>query len=151
MTELDLRRRPTIKDTTFGDLFFKGVYECHTLEDAIREIPGRPVAEWKIQNKTAITAGRYELVLEDSPRFGKDTLTLVGVIGFKYIRIHGGNDDADTDGCIIVGYGIVEDPEGDGGNLAAGTSQPALLRLKNKLVPLLKSGERCFINVYNPE
>jgi hypothetical protein len=35
-------------------------------EDEIREIPGRPVAEWKVHGKTAIPAGRYRITLEAS-------------------------------------------------------------------------------------
>jgi len=148
--EFICQRRPTIKDTTFGDVTLDGVHEVYTLEDAIREIQGRPVSEWKVPGRTAIGAGTYEMVLEDSPRFGPGTITLLGVVGFDHIRIHGGNDDEDTEGCPVVGFEIVEDPQGDGGNLRAGTSQPALRRLKGMVRGYMAIGERCFWTIRNP-
>lgn len=101
--EIELQRQPSAKETTFGDLYVDGVFECYTLEDQIREIPGQPVASWKIHGKTAIPAGRYKVTLELSKRFGPDTITINYVPGFDAIRMHGGNSAADTDGCVLVG------------------------------------------------
>jgi hypothetical protein len=85
---------------TFGRLYVNDVFECYTLEDPVRpdgiKIPGR----------TAIPAGRYRLTLEHSPKFGPDTPTLHDVPGFEYIRIHAGNTELDTEGCILVGQVI---------------------------------------------
>lgn len=145
--ELLLQREPTVKETTLGSLFIDGVRICGTLEDVVREVPGQPVASWKIKGRTAIPVGRYKLALVDSPKFGPDTLTLVDVPGFEYIRIHSGNDDADTEGCILVGH-AVPDPDGDGGNVV--NSRMALLTLKAAVVPRLKSHEPAFIEVRNP-
>lgn len=101
--EIELARQPSAKETTFGDLYVDGVFECYTLEDQIREIAGRPVAEWKIHGRTAIPAGRYRVTLENSNRFGPDTITINDVPGFAAIRMHGGNSAADTEGCVLVG------------------------------------------------
>lgn len=150
MIEFVDQRRPTVRDTTFGDVRLFGVHECYTLEDAVREIDGIPVAEWKVKGKTAIPAGSYRITLEDSPRFGPDTITLHGVEGFDYIRIHGGNDDDDTEGCPLVGDKIIEDPDGDGGDIAGGSSRPALNRLKTKIKGYLAAGEECYWTVRNP-
>ncbi len=137
--EITLNRNRTVKDTTTGKLYVGAVFQCYTLEDAIRET--------KIKGVTAIPKGRYRIVLEDSPRFGPDTMTLLEVPGFTHIRIHGGNDDADTDGCILVGDALVDDPAGDGGNIAGGTSQPALRRLKDRVKGAILRGEQVFIEI----
>ena len=148
--EIFHRRKPTVKDTTFSDLFVPDQEEAfiHLLEDAIRELPGVPVEEWKIPGKTAISAGRYKVELVDSPKFGPDTLTLLDVPGYTVIRVHAGNDDEDTDGCPLTGMRIIPDPEGDGGNIS--DSKTALNKLKEYLVPKLKAGEEVYWNVVNP-
>lgn len=147
--ELVLQRRPTVKATTLGALAIDGVKECDTLEDAIRETVkgGVPVSEWKIPRRTAIPAGRYRLELVNSPNFGPDTLSLISVPGFSLIRIHSGNDDENTDGCVLVGTAVL-DPSGDGGNVV--NSRIALAALKGKVVPRMKAGEEAWIEVRNP-
>jgi hypothetical protein len=149
MIELKLQRKPTVKATTLGALSVDGIHQCDILEDAIRETVygGVPVAEWKIKARTAIPAGRYLVTLVNSPNFGPDTLSIEDVPGFSLIRIHGGNDDEHTDGCPLTGT-AVPDPQGDGGNVI--NSQVALKALKAKVVPRMKAGEPCWIDVRNP-
>ena len=151
--EIYQKRNPSVKDTTFSQLWLPGHTErfCYILEDKIREIPGVPVEQWKIPGKTAIPAGRYRVTLEKSTKFGPDTITLNNVPGYTTIRVHAGNDDDHTEGCPITGLDIDLDPNGDGGNIRGGTSKPALEKLKAVLVPLLKSGTtEVFWNVVNP-
>jgi hypothetical protein len=149
MIFLELQRKPTVKATTLGRLFIGGVFECDILEDAIREtvFGGVAVEAWKIKGNTAIPAGRYRVILVNSPKFGPDTLSIEGVPGFSEIRIHSGNDDADTDGCLLTGS-AVPDPQGDGGDVI--NSRVALAALKAKLVPKIKAGEECWIQIRNP-
>jgi len=142
-----LQRKFTMHDTTLGELFIDGVKECDTLEDGIREKPGVPVSARKIPGQTAIPVGTYRVVLVHSPRFGPDTLSLENVPGFSHIRIHAGNDDADTEGCILVGT-AAPDPQGDGGNVVS--SRDALLKLRAKLLPVIRSGEDVHLTVRNP-
>ena len=149
MIELLLQRRPSVEDTTLGVLYRGTTFECYTLEDVIREIPGQPVDTWKVRGKTAIPAGRYRIGLVTSPRFGPQTMTLLGVPGFDLIRIHAGNDDADTEGCLLVGRAVHEDPTGDGGNLVE--SRAALAALKEKVVAAIAKGDAVWITVRNPE
>lgn len=100
---LRLIREPSISGATLGVLFVDGHYECFTLEDTIREIPGQPVAQWKVPTHTAIPAGRYRVIVTPSQRFQRRLPLLVDVPGFTGIRIHSGNTAADTEGCILVG------------------------------------------------
>ncbi len=144
MTELFLKRRPTIQKTTLGELFQGDVHLCFTLEDVVREIEGQPPECWKINGETAIPRGKYQVILEDSPRFGVDTLTLKNVLGFENIRIHSGNKNEDTEGCLIVGENLDLTAEEGGGVVK---SRIALAKLKNLLVPLIKAETKVNITI----
>jgi len=86
-----------------GRLYIDGKYICYTLEGQLREVVGEPVAAWKVDGATAIPRGKYKVVIDHSAHFGKDMLHILDVPGFEGIRIHGGNTEADTEGCILVG------------------------------------------------
>ncbi len=126
--KLKLMRTKLGEVITNGQLYIEGEYFCFTLEDKVREQDGVSVEKWKVQDQTAIPRGIYDVVLEDSPHFGTDTPTILNVPGYKYIRMHSGNTDKDTDGCIIVGYRL-----NDAGIIIPGTSRPALADLRKKL------------------
>ncbi len=145
--EFTVQRRPTSKVATIGELRFAGQRFVDTLEDEIREIPGVPVAAWKIPKKTAIPAGRYRVVKHLSPTMGM-VLMLVGVPGYTYVYFHAGNRAVNTDGCLLVGAAIPDAT--DGWMLAGGTSAPARAALEGKLFPLLDAGEECWCTVVNP-
>jgi hypothetical protein len=66
---LILQRRELSNYSTIGSLSIDGKYECVTLEDKVREIPGVPVSQWKVYGKTAIPVGRYKVILSMSGRF----------------------------------------------------------------------------------
>lgn len=57
----------------------------------------------KIAGETAIPAGRYRVRRTHSPKYGRLMALVEGVPGFRGIRIHAGNDDDDTEGCILPG------------------------------------------------
>lgn len=113
---------------TIGQLYVDGVYFCFVLEDVVREVAGQAVEKWKIQNETAIPQGNYRVTLETSGRFGPDTPTINQVPGFQYIRMHSGNTDKDTDGCLILGYKL-----SDTSIIAVGSTKPAVADLKAKI------------------
>lgn len=109
--------------------------QAWTLEDAVR-LDGS-----KIDGETAIPAGRYEVVIDYSQRFRRELPRLLAVPGFTGIRIHSGNTEADTRGCILVGKQFV--------NHALVASQMALAELIGVLDRALAK-EPVFLDVRNP-
>ena len=90
-------KRFEFKDThTVGKMYVDGIYECYTLEDAVRN-------GTKIIGKTAIPIGEYKLIIDASTRFKQDMPHILDVPDFTGVRIHAGNTSADTDGCILLG------------------------------------------------
>lgn len=128
MMKLKLLRNRFNKEWTGGQLYIDDEFFCFTLEDEIREQDGVPVEKWKVKGETAIPRGIYDVVFQNSPRFGPDTLTLLKVPGFTHIRIHAGNTEKDTEGCILVGYRLT-----DNGIIVPGTTRSALRDLKRQL------------------
>lgn len=92
---LRLDRIHKLSDCTIGKLFIDNVFECYTLEDVVRAV--------KIPNETAIPAGAYDVVIDDSPKYKRLMPHILDVPNFIGIRIHSGNTDKDTSGCILVG------------------------------------------------
>jgi len=86
---------------TLGKLYINNQYFCETLEDRDRELEKGGT---KIKGQTCIPLGDYEVELSMSPRFKKVLPLIKDVPGFTGIRIHAGNTDADTEGCLLVGY-----------------------------------------------
>ena len=84
---------------TIGRLFVDGKYFCDTLEDRCRDFD----KEEKVMNETAIPEGIYEVIVIVSARFKRKLPLLLDVPHFSGIRIHRGNTDKDTSGCILVG------------------------------------------------
>lgn len=138
---LKLQRRPSTENCTIGSLYVDGEFQCHTLEDVVREIPGVPPSVWKLAGKTAIPAGRYQVLITHSPRFKRFLPHLQNVPGFSGIRIHPGNTDADTEGCILPG-------RWDGKERVV-ESNLAYSALVLRLDAALKRDEKIFIEVKN--
>lgn len=71
-----------------------------TLEDVDRKLETGGV---KMPGQTAIPRGIYKITIDFSNRFQRDMLHILDVPQFDGIRIHAGNTDVDTEGCILVG------------------------------------------------
>lgn len=126
-------------DATIGSLSVDGKWLCWTCEDAVREVPGQPVAAWKVPGKTAIPEGTYHVVVTKSQRFGRSLPELLDVPGFTGIRIHTGNTSADTEGCILPGL------------TRAGQSVGLSRRAFDQLFTLIReSRDRVTIELRNP-
>ena len=88
---------------TISKVCINGTYLCIALEDKVREVAGKPVAEWKIKGVTAIPRGIFALVMDFSQHFQKILPHIMNVPGYEGVRIHGGNKPEDTEGCILLG------------------------------------------------
>lgn len=105
--ELTLNRKLKLENKTIGELLVNNKKFCDTLEDKVRLswslLPFRQLLGIKIWGKTAIPAGRYEIVITYSERFKRRLPLLLKVPQFESIRIHGGNTELDTEGCLLIG------------------------------------------------
>lgn len=115
--ELLLKRLHKTSNSTIGELYVNGVFECYTLEDVERVV--------KIKNETAIPKGKYKVVITYSNRFKRDLPLLLNVPNFEGVRIHSGNTNHDTEGCILVGLTRSKD--------FIGNSRKAFAKLFDKL------------------
>ena len=97
MLELNRIAKKTLY--TIGRLFVDRKYFCDTLEDRCRDLD----KEEKVMNETAIPEGIYEVIVNVSAKFRRKLPLLLDVPHFSGIRIHRGNMDKDTSGCILVG------------------------------------------------
>mgnify|MGYP001576927075 CR=1 FL=1 len=126
------RTRYTDRSTT-SDLSVGGKHECWILEDT-----RRPDGE-KVYGRTCIPPGRYKVIITRSQRFGVDLPLLVDVSGFSGVRIHPGNTDADTEGCLLPGRTRATDRVGE--------SRVAFDALFAKIKDAIDDGEGCWITV----
>ena len=93
--KIEVKRLHRTQNSTIGELTIDGKFECYTLEDTERDI--------KIKGETAIPKGTYKVIINQSNRFKKLLPLLINVPNFEGVRIHPGNSNHDTEGCILVG------------------------------------------------
>lgn len=110
--KLTLIRKYKLPTYTIGKLYIDEEYFCDTLEDKDRGLTdGMTVSEIskiKIKKETAIPTGTYKVTITYSNRFKKNMPLINNVKGFEGIRIHSGNTNQDTEGCILVGFNKVK-------------------------------------------
>ena len=105
VVKLRLVRGPQSTKCIIGKLYWDDRFICYTLEDVARPV--------KIMHETCIPKGTYKIIVNMSNRFKKLMPLLLDVPGFEGIRIHCGNTDKDTSGCILVGKSLAKDFIGD--------------------------------------
>jgi len=97
--KLRLQRLHYREHYTIGKLYLDDFYICDTLEDTYRDLD----TQEKVPHQTAIPAGLYAVAYSFSHNFEVVLPEILKVPHFTGIRIHSGNTDADTSGCILVG------------------------------------------------
>jgi len=95
--QIKLKRYEFNDEYTVGKMYINDVYFCYTLEDVVRKGA-------KVNGQTAIPVGTYDVIIDDSVRFGKPMPHILNVPNFTGVRIHAGNTSKDTDGCILLGH-----------------------------------------------
>lgn len=131
--DIEIKRIYKGAEYTIGRLSIDGKYFCDTLEDTVRA-PGV-----KVRGKTAVPAGRYRVVLTESPRFKRILPLLVDVPNFEGVRIHPGNTAKDTEGCLLVGFNQVK------GKVVA--SRATFQKLFEKLWAADRAGEEIWTEI----
>lgn len=129
---LQLNRTSLGPHATIGDLFIDSAWECFSLE------PG------SADGKGPIPVGGYDVVINFSQRFQRRMPQLLSVPGFDGIRIHSGNTDKDTAGCILVG-------QGSDGKTVVMQSRPAFDALFAKIDAALDAGEAVRLTISEPQ
>ncbi len=142
------------KDTyTIGGLYVDGKWFSDTLEDKDRGLRDTMLPEEirskKVYGETAIPTGRYDVRMTYSVRFASRAWDrkyngrvpeVVDVKGFAGIRIHPGNSDKDTLGCILVGRNTIK------GRITQSTDYYYRL-LDNYIVPAIERGEKVTLSI----
>lgn len=126
---LTVKRDTYTTKSTIGKLYINDVFFCETLEDVIRDTNKDgdldDIGESKVYGKTAIPSGNYKMIINLSNRFKIEMPLLLNVKGFEGIRIHSGNTEEHTHGCILVGLTRTKD--------GIGQSKIAFTKLMNEL------------------
>lgn len=135
--EITVKRKFFGDTYTIGDLYVDGEKFCNTLEDKVRP------DGVKVFGETAIPYGSYNVTITMSNRFKKLMPLVENVKGFDGIRIHSGNTDADTHGCLLVGVNSIK------GQI---TNSRVIFEKLNTLIAIaLKSNEKVILNIKKNE
>ena len=137
--ELQLARYSENHESTLGLLFTDWTFFCYMLEDEFRKV--------KVQGETRIPGGIYQLAyrrVEDSPKtilyrerfdWFRYHIQVLDVPTHEWVYLHIGNDDDDTDGCLLTGDQANNNQVEEG---FIGFSTPAFKRLYQLLAPQME-------------
>ena len=110
--ELKLIRKYRKTDYTIGILYVNNKYFCEILEDTDRGLKDsmslEEIKKIKIKDQTCIPYGIYQILMTYSPKQKKIMRLVNNVKGFEGIRIHSGNTNKDTSGCLLPGYNKIK-------------------------------------------
>ena len=137
--EIKVIRNILTSEYTVGKLYIDGVYTCDTIEDRYRIIKSKAD---KVYGVTAIPCGTYPVILDYSSKYSKLMPHILDVPYFEGVRLHSGNSDEDSLGCLIVGEYM---PGVAGGWVA--NSKIAYSKVFAKLKEASDKGERIFITI----
>jgi Family of unknown function (DUF5675) len=136
--ELLLQRLSDNAECMIGALYIDGANECFTLEKPL-QFDGQE----NIHDKTCIPQGRYQVVNQESPKFGQMMPHLVDVPNRDHVMFHWGNTAVDTDGCILLGEVRLSDT-------MIGESKAAFQAFVPKLEQAWANSEEVWLTVKNP-
>ena len=110
--ELKLIRKYRKTDYTIGILYINNEYFCEILEDTDRGLKDsmslEEIKKLKIKDQTCIPYGKYQILMTYSPKYKKIMPLINNVKGFEGIRIHSGNTNKDTSGCLLPGFNKIK-------------------------------------------
>ena len=143
--KLKVYRYSSQSRTTISAIHINGEFECFGLEDRYRKE--------KVMGETRIPKGIYKIGLRTVgghhikysskfPSIHKGMLQVLDVANFKYILIHIGNGEKDTQGCLLVGL------EANNNKLYKGqitNSTSAYTALYKKVIKSIDEGEEVTI------
>lgn len=149
--ELILERKYRKPTYTIGKLYVVSNGVKQVISDTLEDYDRIYFGGSKVAGKTAIPRGRYEVVLNNySPKFGNKepykslcggcVPLIANVPNFSGVRIHIGNTEGDTDGCLLVGKNTVK------GKVTE--SRNTFISLMEKyLTPARKRNEKVYITI----
>lgn len=112
------------KDATLGRLSVGAEHFGYTVEDEdrglVQSMTDEQIASIKVGSETAIPIGTYRVQFTFSPKYADIMRSRYGredgympllhdVPGFRGIRIHSGNDEGHTAGCLLPGFDVDAD------------------------------------------
>jgi hypothetical protein len=152
---ITLRRYDFQEKRTIGELTVPGLGTFYTAEDKVRDV--------KVWGETAIWKGRYKLgIRKEGGMFKRwkehawvkawekkggiflGFIWILDVKDFTFVYFHAGNDEDDTDGCVLVGKDILKTAVGIVG---VSRSREAMMELYDYLTPKIEAGEDWFIEI----
>lgn len=140
---LRVERKWKKKDYTIGNLYINDVFFSNILEDTVRglrqDMTPEEIKKIKIHGQTAIPSGRYEIRVTLSARFRRQLPILLNVPGYAGVRIHPGNTDANTEGCLLPGK---NDRVGQVSN-----SRATMAILQKRMEDTIARGGKVFIEI----
>lgn len=107
-----LYRKYKKNNYTIGQLFINNEYFSDCLEDTDRGLTSNmsieEIKRIKVPGNTCIPYGTYKITITYSPKFKKNLPLINDVKGFEGIRIHSGNNNNDTSGCLLLGFNKIK-------------------------------------------
>lgn len=142
--EIQLNRKYRKSNYCIGKLYIDGNYFSDCLEDTDRGLQDSmslsEIQKLKIKNETCIPYGIYNIVITYSPRFKRNLPLIENVKGFDGIRVHEGNTQKDTSGCLILGFNKIK------GKVI--NSKDTVSKFISILQTALNKGEKVTLEIY---
>jgi len=136
-------------EAALGRLLWKGLDFAFTCEDQDRGLDQSmalgDIQALKVSAETAIPTGLYRVETTWSPKYQRNMPLVTNVPGFRGIRIHSGNDDDDTEGCVLPGLTRDED------RMTVGKSRKACAWLYTEIAKMEADGQEVTILIDRDE